>query len=83
VLALAQTLAEPLVLLDDETARAEARRVGLHVRGTLGVLAQAHRQGLLSFPQLELLINEIAARPDIWIATRLCEQVLEISRSCS
>ena len=39
VLALAQTLADTLVLLDDETARAEARRLKLPVRGTLGVLA--------------------------------------------
>jgi predicted nucleic acid-binding protein len=41
VLALAQTLPDALVLLDDETARGEARRLKLRVRGTLGVLAQA------------------------------------------
>jgi predicted nucleic acid-binding protein len=77
VLALALSLADPLVLLDDETARAEARRLKLRLRGTLGVLALAYRQGLLSLGQTELLIREIAARPDIWIAARLCEQVLE------
>jgi len=76
VLALAQTLDDPLVLLDDEIARAEARRLKLRVRGTLGVLTQAYREGFLSFPQVELLIREIAARPDIWIGARLCEQVL-------
>jgi predicted nucleic acid-binding protein len=76
VLALAQTLDDPLVLLDDEVARSEARRLKLRVRGTLGILAQAYRGGLLSLPQIELLVNEIAARPDIWIAARLCEQVL-------
>jgi predicted nucleic acid-binding protein len=76
VLALAQTLAAPLVLLDDEVARTEARRLKLHVRGTLGVLVQAFHQNLLSFDQIELLIREIAARPDIWIAAKLCEQVL-------
>jgi hypothetical protein len=31
---------------------------------------------LLSFDRLELLLHEIAARPDIWIGARLCEQVL-------
>lgn len=81
VLALAKTLANALVLLDDEAARAEARRLKLRVRGTLGVLAQAHFSGILSFPQVELLIQEIAARPDIWIGARLCEQVLQALRS--
>jgi predicted nucleic acid-binding protein len=76
VLALAQTLADPLVLLDDEVARAEARRLKLRLRGTLGILVHAYRRGLLSFDQVELLIHEIAARPDIWIGARLCEQVL-------
>jgi predicted nucleic acid-binding protein len=76
VLALAQTLMNPLVLLDDEVARAEARRLKLRLRGTLGILVQAYRKGLLSFGQLDLLIREVAARPDIWIGARLCEQVL-------
>jgi len=76
VLALAQTLEDPLVLLDDEVARAEARRLELRLCGTLGILVHAYRKGLLSFAQAELLIREIAARPDIWIGARLCEQVL-------
>lgn len=80
VLALAQSLPDALVLLDDETARAEARRLMLRVRGTLGVLTQAHYSGILSFSEVELLIQEIAARPDIWIGARLCEQVLQALR---
>jgi len=35
-----------------------------------------NREKLLSFSQVELLIHEIAVRPDIWIGARLCEQVL-------
>jgi len=76
VLALAQSLTDPLVLLDDEIARAEARRLNLRLCGTLGVFVRAHRGGLISLDQAELLIREIEARPDIWIAARLCEQVL-------
>jgi uncharacterized protein len=76
VLALAQSLADPLVLLDDEVARAEARRLGLPVVGTLGILGRACRQDLLSLEQAELLIHEIAERPDIWISAKLCEHVL-------
>ena len=76
VLALARTLSDPLVLLDDEIARSEARRLELCLRGTLGILVHAYREHLLAFGQVELLIQEIAARPDIWIGARLCEQVL-------
>ena len=76
VLALALSLPDPLVLLDDEVARAQARRLKLRLCGTLGILVRSYRGGLLSLDQAELLIREIAARPDIWIATRLCEQML-------
>jgi predicted nucleic acid-binding protein len=81
VLALAQTFDDPLVLLDDEIARAEARRLNLRVRGTLGVLVEAYRHQLLMLAQVEILILEMAVRPDIWISTRLCEQVLEALRN--
>jgi len=76
VLALAQSLVEPLVLLDDEGARAEARRLGFRVLGTLGILAWAYRRGLLTLENAELLIREIAQRPDIWISAKLCADVL-------
>lgn len=80
VLALAKTMSEPLVLLDDELARAEARQLNLAVKGTLGVLADSHRQGHLPFDELELLIREVSARPDIWIGTELCRGVLDAMR---
>lgn len=76
VLALAPTLKDPLVLLDDEIAPAEARRLRLRVCGTLGILVHAYREGLLSSDPVEVLIREIAGRPDIWIGAKLCEQVL-------
>jgi len=69
--------AEVLVLLDDELARTEARRLGLQVKGTVGVLVQAFRAGLLSMREAELLLLEIAARPDLWISEKLCRQVIE------
>lgn len=76
VLALAQTMRHPLVLLDDEVARSEARRLNLRLRGTLGILAQAYHQQMLTLAQTELLIREISVRRDIWIGAKLCEQVL-------
>ena len=77
VLALARTLTDAMVLLDDEAARTEARRLKLPMRGTLGLLFQAYRSETLSLTQAELLIQEIAIRPDIWIGAKLCEQVLK------
>jgi predicted nucleic acid-binding protein len=77
VLALAQTLSHALVLLDDGVARTEARRLRLSVRGTVGILVQAYRQGYLSYAQIDLLLQEIALRPDIWISAELCQQVLD------
>jgi len=79
--AYARTLRDVLVLVDDEDARTEARRLGLPVRGTLGVLVEAHRRALLTLPEVELLLNEIAARPDIWISADLCARVLKSLRS--
>lgn len=76
LLALAQAQPDSLILVDDEAARAEARRLNLTTRGTLGIITQAHRAAILSLPQTELLIREIAARRDIWISSKLCEQVL-------
>ena len=77
----ALTLKHVLVLVDDEDARTEARRLGLPVRGTIGVLVEAHRRALLTLPEIELLFNEISARPDIWISANLCARVLKSLRS--
>jgi len=74
LLTLAQSVPNPLVLIDDEIARSEARQLRVH--GTLGILVQAYQQGLLSLPQVKLLFQEIGARTDIWIAAKLCQQVL-------
>ncbi len=76
VLALAAEDRNSLVLIDDELARQEARRLGVSVKGTLGLLVQAYRRQFLSLEEAELLIQQIAAWPDIWIGARLCEGVL-------
>ncbi len=77
----ALTLKDVLVVVDDEDARNEARRLGLPVRGTIGVLVEAHRRALLTRLEIELLLNEISARPDIWISANLCVRVLKSLRS--
>ena len=77
VLALALAYQQPLVLMDDALARSEARRLGITARGTLGILVQAYRQQHISLAEAEYLINEVAQRPDIWISTTLCKQILD------
>ena len=44
VLALALECHDPIAVLDDATARRIARRLGIDVRGTLGILLDARRQ---------------------------------------
>ncbi len=78
VLALAAAHPDPEVLMDDAAARAEARRMGLRVRGTLGVIVQAYRQAHLSLEQTEFLVEQIAERPDIWISAQLCHRMLAL-----
>ena len=46
---LAFSLNADLLLIDEQAGRAEAERRRLFVTGTLGVLAEAHRAGLLDF----------------------------------
>ncbi len=55
---LAHQLGAQLLLTDDALAYSEAKRYGLPGMGTLGVLRQAHRQGMLSIHEaLEKLQN--------------------------
>jgi predicted nucleic acid-binding protein len=63
------------VLLDDLLAREEAQRLGLRVKGTLGILVDACRKGLLSVEETELVFQAILDREDIWISGALVRRV--------
>lgn len=65
-----------VLLMDEEHGRAVARRLGLRVHGTLGILVQAFRSGLIDADQLRFYFGEIETRPDIWISPALCRRVL-------
>jgi len=67
------------VLVYDEDARTQARRRGPPVRGTIGIVVEAHRRALLKLPEIELLLNELSARPDIRISAKLCAQILKVT----
>jgi predicted nucleic acid-binding protein len=81
IFAHARTLKDVLVLVDDEDARTEGRRLGIPVRGTVGILVEAYRSDFLKLPEIEFLLSEFSTRPDIWISSKLCEQVLRSLRS--
>ena len=57
VLALAKEHDAHLVIIDEKKAREEAKRIGLPVRGTVGVLLEAKKKGLIDAikPLLETL----------------------------
>jgi hypothetical protein len=56
-----------LLLMDDFDGRSEARRLGLDVVGTLGVLDEAAERGLLDFPLVlgNLLRTSFRVAPDL------------------
>ncbi|HOT93223.1 MAG TPA: DUF3368 domain-containing protein [Anaerolineae bacterium] len=75
---LALALAEDaLFLIDEERGREEARRRNITVRGTLGVLVQAYRRGLITSDQLRFYFSQIEKRTDIWINPSLCRRLLK------
>jgi predicted nucleic acid-binding protein len=76
VITLAQREQADWVLIDNAHARRAARAVGLPLKGTIGVLMEGFRRGLLTLAEFELLIEAIRADPTLWISERLCEQAL-------
>jgi predicted nucleic acid-binding protein len=63
------------ILLDDLLAREEAQRLGLKVKGTLGIIAEAYRKGHMSIDEVELIFQSIMTREDIWISEALVRRV--------
>ena len=66
-----------LILLDDLKAREEAKRLGLTVKGTLGLLVQAYREDLISSAEVNAFMETIITHDDIWISAALCREVFK------
>jgi predicted nucleic acid-binding protein len=73
-IALATELQPEVVLLDDKLARRMARRLGVPVTGTLGVLLRAKRLGLVV--ELRSLIMRLQSEGDYYIDPGLVEKAL-------
>ncbi len=62
--------------MDEERGRNVARRLGVKVQGTLGILIHAYRAGLISADQLRFYFGQIEEQTDIWISSALCRRLL-------
>jgi predicted nucleic acid-binding protein len=69
VSALAREIEANWVLIDNEHARKIARLQGLPLKGTIGILIEGFKKGLLSPEELEFLIAEIQARRSYGLAS--------------
>jgi predicted nucleic acid-binding protein len=63
------------ILLDDMQARKEAKRLGLQVKGTLGIFVDAVRQKQLNISEIDVIFEALLKRDDIWIAEGLIRHV--------
>ena len=80
VILLGQQQTADWLLIDNEHARKAARQIGLPLKGTVGLLLDAWRQGHLSLQAFELLIQDMKSRPDLWISAQLCDRAIEQAR---
>jgi predicted nucleic acid-binding protein len=73
---LAQEQAADLIIIDEKLGRKYARRLGLTLTGTLGVLLRAKRQGLIESikPQIETLRDS-----GFYLADALVEEALRLA----
>lgn len=73
-LALALQLNADLLLMDDRAGRRAAQGYGLPVIGTLGVLVDAKRMGLL--PAIRPVLDKLITQAGFWVSETLYQQVL-------
>ncbi len=68
--------AQALAVLDDKQARRAARQLGLKVKGTVGLLAQAKQAGVI--PLLKPLLNDLEAN-GFFLSDEVKEEALRLA----
>lgn len=74
-LVLALSRRPSLVLMDEYAGRQVARRLKLPIRGSLGVLVEAYREGIISAEQISFYFTEVVEDQDIWISPKLVNRL--------
>jgi uncharacterized protein len=64
------------IILDDRQARSVARRLGISIIGTIGILVRAKRSGII--PSLKTLLSELEAN-GFYISNVLKEEALRLA----
>jgi predicted nucleic acid-binding protein len=77
-IALALEFPDPLLLVDERLARRAAVRLGLDPVGTIGVLVEAKRKGLV--PAIRPLLDDLVRIAGFWISQRLYDTLIEAER---
>lgn len=72
-IALAEQMRADALIIDDRAGRREARRRGLRVTGTLGVIEEAARRDLLDLPQT----IERLKQTSFYVSPRLLQSLLD------
>ena len=71
---LALEVSTVLLLIDDYDARSLAKKLGLQVMGTLGVIALAKYKGLI--PKAKPIVDELV-KSGFWISKKILEKLLK------
>ncbi len=86
---LAVELQAGLLLVDDLDARQVAQRnfdalgASAGIKGTLGVIVTAANARLISPAQAIEMVKALKYRPDVWLASSVCDAVVEVLRRFS
>ncbi|MBK5939083.1 hypothetical protein CCR96_07415 [Halochromatium roseum] len=80
-IALAQRLGSELLIIDDMAGRRLARRLGLAITGTVGIVLAAAESGLTEDPFI--LLEELRHRGGLWLSDAFLERLRSMQRSSS
>ncbi len=76
-IALALTVPQPRILLDEQEARRVAQGLGLQVMGTLGILLLAKENQVIL--QVRSLLDAMIQDAQYWVSASLYEQLLHLA----